>query len=372
MRIGVPREIKPQEYRVALTPIGVRELTDAGHTVLVEHDAGAGSAIPDAEYHATGATIVPTADDVWAEADLIVKVKEPIAEEYPRLRRGQLLFTFLHLAASAECTSALLAAGVTAIAYETVRLPDGRLPLLAPMSEIAGRLAVQEGAYHLKRTAGGRGILLGGMPGVPPATVVVLGAGVAGSQATEIAVGLGARVVVLDTNLEKLRHVYATYHGRVETLAARRHTIVQACREADLVIGAVLVPGARAPILVDKETIAEMRPGSVLVDVSIDQGGCFAPSRPTTHADPTFPVADSLLYCVANMPGAVPRTATYALTNATLPYVEAIANLGLAAACEHFPELTAGITTVAGRLTAPEVGQAHGLPVTPLAEALAR
>ena len=362
MKIGVPREVKNHEYRVALTPAGALELTRAGHHVVVERGAGVGSAISDDDFEAAGARIAPTADDVWAEADLLLKVKEPIEQEYHRLRRGQVLFTYLHLAASRACTEALLASGTTAIAYETVRLPDGTLPLLAPMSEVAGRLAPQAGASALMRAAGGRGVLLGGVPGVRPASVVVIGAGVAGQNAVAMAVGLGADVTVLDLDITKLRRIDERYAGRVRTIVSNAHELEQACLAADLVIGAVLVPGARAPRLVSNELVRGMKPGSVLVDIAIDQGGCFADSRPTTHDEPTYQVHGSVFYCVANMPGAVPHTSTYALTNATLPYVLRLANLGWADALAADPALAAGLSTHDGTLTSLEVAHDLGLP----------
>jgi alanine dehydrogenase len=371
MHIGVPREVKNHEYRVALTPAGAQELVRHGHEVVLETGAGDGSAIPDAEFVAAGARILPTADDVWAAADLLLKVKEPVAEEYHRLRRDQVLFTYLHLAASRECTEALLAAGTTAIAYETVRLPDGSLPLLAPMSEVAGRLAPQAGAAALMRAHGGRGVLLGGVPGVAPAHVVVIGAGVSGQNAVAMAVGLGADVTVLDLDITKLRALDARYAGRVRTVVSTRLTLERAVLNADLVIGAVLVPGARAPRLVTNDMVRRMRPGSVLVDVAIDQGGCFADSRPTTHADPTYRVHESVFYCVANMPGAVPHTSTHALTNATLPYVLRLADRGWRAALAGDPALAAGLSTTDGVLTSVEVARDLGLPGRAPADLLA-
>ncbi|NMH78043.1 alanine dehydrogenase [Pseudonocardia xinjiangensis] len=362
MRIGVPREVKNHEYRVALTPAGAHELTRSGHHVLVERGAGLGSSITDADFEAAGARIVPTADEVWDDADLLLKVKEPIEQEYHRLRRGQVLFTYLHLAASLPCTQALLRSGTTAIAYETVRLPDGTLPLLAPMSEVAGRLAPQAGASALMRAAGGRGVLLGGVPGVRPADVVVIGAGVSGQNAVAMAVGLGADVTVLDLDVTKLRRLDDRYAGRVRTIVSNAHELEKACLAADLVIGAVLVPGARAPRLVSNDLVRRMKPGSVLVDIAIDQGGCFEDSRPTTHDDPTYRVHDSVFYCVANMPGAVPHTSTYALTNATLPYVLQLANLGWVEALDADPALAAGLSTHDGALTSLEVAHDLGLP----------
>jgi alanine dehydrogenase len=364
MRIGVPREVKNHEYRVALTPSGAHELTRSGHDVLVERGAGIGSSITDADFEAAGAKILETADEVWAAADLLLKVKEPIAEEYHRLRSDQVLFTYLHLAASLPCTEALLASGTTSIAYETVRLADGTLPLLAPMSEVAGRLAPQAGANALMAAAGGRGVLLGGVPGVRPAKVVVIGAGVSGQNAVAMAVGLGADVTVLDLDITKLRQLDDRYAGRVRTVVSNAHELEVACLEADLVIGAVLVPGARAPRLVSNDLVRRMKPGSVLVDIAIDQGGCFEDSRPTTHAEPTYTVHGSVFYCVANMPGAVPHTSTYALTNATLPYVLKLANLGWEAALAADPALAAGLSTHGGALHNLQVAHDLGLAYT--------
>ncbi|MCC8250567.1 alanine dehydrogenase [Saccharothrix luteola] len=366
MRIAVPREIKNHEYRVALTPAGAHELTQRGHDVVVEAGAGLGSAITDEEYLAAGAKVLAGADDVWAEGDLVLKVKEPIAEEYPRLREGQVLFTYLHLAADRPLTQALLDSGTTAVAYETVQTANGALPLLAPMSEVAGRLAPQVGAFSLMKPSGGRGVLPGGVPGVHPARVVVIGGGVAGLNAAAIAVGMGADVQILDTNVDRLRHIDALYQGRLRTVTSNRYSVEQAVREADLVIGAVLVPGAKAPKLVSNELVADMRPGSVLVDIAIDQGGCFADSRPTTHADPTYQVHDTVFYCVANMPGAVPRTSTYALTNVTLPYAVALADQGWEAALRADPSLALGLNAHEGLLTNLPVAQAHGMTHTPL------
>ncbi|RAS69149.1 L-alanine dehydrogenase [Lentzea atacamensis] len=366
MRIAVPREIKNHEYRVALTPAGAHELTSRGHDVFVERGAGLGSAITDEEYLAAGAKILASADDVWAEGDMVLKVKEPIAEEYPRLRAGQTLFTYLHLAADKPLTEALLASGTTAIAYETVQLPNRALPLLAPMSEVAGRLAPQVGAFSLMKPSGGRGVLPGGVPGVAPARVVVIGGGVAGVNAATIAVGMGADVQILDTNVDRLRQIDAQFQGRLRTLASNAFSVEQAVREADLVIGAVLVPGAAAPKLVSNALVADMKPGSVLVDIAIDQGGCFEDSRPTTHAEPTYEVHNSVFYCVANMPGAVPRTSTYALTNVTLPYAVALADKGWEKALKNDRSLALGLNVHAGQLTNGPVAEATGLTHTPL------
>ncbi|MFO7253077.1 MAG: alanine dehydrogenase [Actinomycetes bacterium] len=370
MKIGVPAEVKPHEYRVAITPAGVHELVRHGHEVSIERGAGLGSHITDEDFAAAGAKLRDRAEDVWAEAEMILKVKEPIAEEYGRMREGQVLFTYLHLAASRACTEALLERKVTAIAYETVQ--KGRtLPLLAPMSEVAGRLAAQVGAFYLMRFTGGRGVLPGGVPGVAPAKVVVIGGGVAGLNAAQIAAGMGADVTILDVDLNRLRHIDAIYRGRLRTLVSTGYTIERELLAADLVIGAVLIPGAKAPKLVPNELVAAMKPGSVLVDVAIDQGGCFADSRPTTHADPVFPVHGSLFYCVANMPGAVANTSTYALTNATLPYAVKLADLGWRDALRADPALAHGLSTHDGVLTSAPVAEAHGLPYTPAEEVLA-
>jgi alanine dehydrogenase len=371
MRVGVPREVKNREYRVALTPAGVTELVRAGHTVLVEQGAGEGSSIPDPDYVAAGATIVPAADDVWADADLLLKVKEPVAEEYSRLRADQTLFTYLHLAASKECTDALMTQKVTAIAYETVETADRQLPLLAPMSEVAGRLAPQVGAYHLMRFAGGRGVLPGGVPGVRPAKAVVIGAGVSGMNAAQIADGLGFDVVLLDLNINRLRQADQLFHGRVRTVMSNMMEVERSVLDADLVIGAVLVPGAKAPTLVTNEMVQRMKPGSVLVDISIDQGGCFEDSHPTTHADPVYKVHESVFYCVANMPGAVPHTSTYALTNVTLPYAIQLANLGWRDALRRDRALALGLNTFDGQLTYGPVAEAHHLPHLTLEQVLA-
>ncbi|MET0930894.1 MAG: alanine dehydrogenase [Aeromicrobium sp.] len=366
MLVGVPREIKNHEYRVAITPAGVHELTRCGHDVVIEKDAGAGSSITDAEYVAAGAKILETADEVWAVAELVLKVKEPIAEEYGRMRRGQTLFTYLHLAASRPCTDALLAAGTTSIAYETVQLADRSLPLLAPMSEVAGKLAPQVGFHHLMRSTGGRGVLPGGVPGVHPADVVVIGAGVSGVHAARVAHGMGAKVQILDLNVPRLRQVDAQFGGAITTVASNAYAIDQAVTQADLVVGAVLVPGAKAPTLVSDELVSRMRPGSVLVDIAIDQGGCFESSRATTHDDPTFMVHDSIFYCVANMPGAVPHTSTHALTNVTLPYVVALADKGWKAAVTDDAALAGGLSTHDGLLVNAAVAEALELELTPL------
>lgn len=362
VRIAVPREVKKHEYRVAITPAGVHELTRLGHDVLIETGAGSGSAITDEEFVTAGAKIIATAEETWAEGDLVLKVKEPVPAEYGLLRRDLVLFTYLHLAADRALTEALLAAGTTAIAYETVQTDDGALPLLAPMSEVAGRLAPQVGAHALLKPSGGRGVLPGGVPGVHPARVVVIGGGVAGLNAARVASGMGADVEVLDTNPERLRQIDHDFAGRIRTVASNALALEHAVLEADMVIGAVLVPGAKAPKLVSHELVARMRQGSVLVDVSIDQGGCFADSRPTTHDEPTYQVNDSVFYCVANMPGAVPRTSTYALTNVTLPYVLRLAEQGWRAALRSDPILARGLNTHAGALTNEPVASAHGLP----------
>ncbi|NNH72281.1 alanine dehydrogenase [Nocardia uniformis] len=367
MKIGIPREVKNHEYRVACTPAGVHELVSRGHEVYIEAGAGIGSTFEDAAYGFAGARVLDTADEVWGVADLILKVKEPVAEEYSRMRAGQLLFTYLHLAASKECTDALLTSGVTSIAYETVTARDGSLPLLAPMSEVAGRLAPQAGSYHLMRSGGGRGVLMGGVPGVRAANVVVLGAGVSGRNAIAVAHGMRAEVTVLDLNIARLREIDDLYQGQVRTVMSNRLEVENLVREADLVIGAVLVPGAKAPKLVSNALVAQMKPGSVLVDIAIDQGGCFEDSRPTTHADPAYRVHDSIFYCVANMPGAVPHTSTVALTNATLPYVVALADKGWRAATTADAGLAAGLSTHDGVLLSESVAEAHGYAARTLA-----
>ena len=370
VKIGVPREIKNHEYRVAITPAGVHELVRLGHEVFIEFDAGAGSSIPNVEFETAGAKILATADEIWAIGDLILKVKEPISEEYGRMRKGQTLFTYLHLAASRPCTDALVKSGITAIAYETVEFDRG-LPLLAPMSEVAGRMAPQVGAAALQRTNGGRGVLLGGVSGVGAAKVVVLGAGVSGLNAAAIATGMQAEVILMDKNVARLREVDRIYRGHMQTLASNAFEIERQLLDADLVIGAVLVPGAKAPTLVTNDLVRRMKPGSVLVDISIDQGGCFEDSHPTTHTDPTYLVHQSVFYCVANMPGAVPHTSTYALTNVTLPYVVELAEHGWRDACRADSALALGLNVHAGEIIYEPVARAHGLSHRLLSELLA-
>jgi alanine dehydrogenase len=357
--VGIPKEVKNNEFRVSTTPAGVHSLVIAGHSVFVEKSAGLGSSITDAEYVKAGATILETADDVWAKSEMIIKVKEPVAEEYHRMRKGQILFTYLHLAASRECTDALITAGVTAIAYETVEV-NRFLPLLAPMSEVAGRMSIQVGAAALQRPNGGRGILLGGVPGVAPGKVVILGGGSVGVSAAAMAIGLRADVTLLDINLKRLVEIDEMFHGQVKTVASSAFAIEEYCTQADLVIGGVLIPGAAAPKLVTDAMVAKMKPGSVLVDVAIDQGGCFEGSHATTHADPTFKVHNSLYYCVANMPGAVPATSTAALSNATLKYSLALANKGWEQAMNDDAGLAAGLNVNAGKITYAAVAAAHG------------
>ncbi len=371
MRIGIPKEIKNHEYRVAITPAGVHELVTHGHEVVIEAGAGVGSSIPDAAFIDAGALMLDTADSVWESADMILKVKEPIAAEYHRMREGQIIFTYLHLAASQECTDALVASGATAIAYETVELADGSLPLLAPMSEVAGRLAPQVGAHSLMRAHGGRGVLMGGVSGVFAAKVVVLGAGVAGMNAAAIALGMQAEVLLLDKNIARLRQVDAIYQGHMQTVASNAFEIEQAVLDADLVIGAVLVPGTKAPKLISNDLVSRMKPGSVLVDIAIDQGGCFEDSRPTTHAEPTYEVHNSVFYCVANMPGAVPHTSTYALTNVTLPYAVALADKGWKQALIEDPALALGLNVHNHRVTYAAVAESFAYPLTTIAEVLA-
>jgi alanine dehydrogenase len=361
VKVGVPKEVKNHEYRVAITPIGVHELTAHGHEVFVEKGAGVGSQIDDAEFVGAGAKILDGPDEVWGAADMVLKVKEPIAEEYHRMREGLTLFTYLHLAADKPLTDELLARKVTGIAYETVQLPSGGLPLLYPMSEVAGCLAPQVGAYSMLKAQGGRGVLMGGVGGVANAKVVIIGAGVSGQNAANIALGMGADVTLLDTDLDKLRMSFWRYNNRVHGLASSQLAIQQQVREADMVIGAVLIPGAKAPKLVTNQLVSEMKPGSVLVDIAVDQGGCFEDTHPTTHADPTFTVHNSIFYCVANMPGAVPNTSTYALTNATLPYAVALADKGWVDACRADHSLALGLNTYDGRLTNVPVGEAVGV-----------
>jgi len=357
--VGVPKEIKNNESRVALTPAGAHSLA-ANHTVVVEAGAGLGSAITDDQYRAAGATILHTADEIWAKADLILKVKEPVAVEYPRMRKGQVIFTYLHLAADKELTLALMASGATAIAYETVEI-NRSLPLLAPMSEVAGRMSIQVGAAALQRPNGGRGVLLGGVPGVKPGKVVVLGGGVAGLNAAAMAHGMRADVTILDVNLNRLAEIDHIFHGQVNTIASSALAIEEELLNADLVIGSVLIPGAKAPKLVSDALVSRMKPGSVLVDIAIDQGGCFEGSRATTHADPTYAVHQSLYYCVGNMPGAVPATSTYALSNATIKYALALANKGWERALNDDASLSAGLNIHDGKIMYAAVAAAHGL-----------
>jgi alanine dehydrogenase len=370
--VGVPKEIKTAEHRVAITPVGVRELADRGHKVLIEAGAGLGSTIADEEFVAQGATIVPTAADVFGEAEMIIKVKEPQAAEVDMFRPGQILFTYLHLAAYPSLAAGLRKKGVVAIAYETVQLSDQSLPLLAPMSEIAGRMATQAGAYFLEKAHGGRGVLLGGVAGVAPAKVVVIGGGMAGSNAAVIAMGMQADVIVLDTDMNKLRMIDSLYQGRIVTIHSNRLNIEEQVTAADLVIGTVLIPGASAPKLVTEEMVRAMKKGSVLVDVAIDQGGCFATSRETTHAEPTYVVHDVVHYAVGNIPGAVPHTSTYALTNATLRYAISLAHKGLERAFVDHPELVSGVNIVDDDVCHPSVAESLGDAFTPVSEALAK
>lgn len=365
MQVGIPTEIKNNENRVAITPAGVHELARRGHGVLVQTGAGSGSDISNEAFQLAGASIVESAEEVW-DSEIVLKVKEPIESEYGLMRNEQVLFTYLHLAASRACADALLSAGTTAIAYETVQLADGSLPLLSPMSEVAGRLSVQVGAFQLMKAAGGRGILLGGIPGTPKAKVLIIGGGVAGEHAAANALGMGADVTVIDLSIPRLRQLETRFSGRIQTRASSTYEIAEQVRAADLVIGSVLLPGAQAPKLVTEEMVASMKPGSVLVDIAIDQGGCFEGSRPTTHDDPTFAVHDSIYYCVANMPGAVPVTSTRALTNATLPYVIALADKGWRKAFEADPSLANGLNTLAGRVTNQHVAAALDLALSPL------
>jgi alanine dehydrogenase len=366
MIVGVPREILDQEYRVAVTPQGAHELVIEGHEVLVERSAGKGSSISDQDYEAAGARIVSGAEDVFSEAELILKVKEPQPSEFPLLGEGHIVFTFLHLAAHRELTEELVKRRVTALAYETVERPDGSLPLLAPMSEVAGRMAPQVGAHYLEKMNGGRGMLLGGATGVPPANVVILGAGIVGSHSAILATGMDGHVIVLDKNLEKLRYLEHILHGRITTLVSNKLSVKEMVKDADLVIGAVLIPGALTPVLVDDDTVSGMRPGSVVVDISVDQGGCITTSRMTTHSDPVYLEHDVLHYCVGNIPGAVPRTSTFALTNVTLPYALEIAERGLKEAVRRSASLAKGVNVIEGRVASRPVAEAHGLEYEPL------
>ena len=370
MRIAIPSEIKNHEYRVAITPVGVAELVGHGHQVFIEAGAGLGSSITDAEFVAQGATILPDADSTWAAGELVMKVKEPVAAEYHRLREDLVLFTYLHLAADRPGLDALLAAGTTAVAYETVQLPSGLLPLLYPMSEVAGCLAPQVGAHAMMKAQGGRGVLMGCVRGVANAKVVVLGGGVAGQNAANVALGMGADVTILDTDLDKLRLSFWRYDNRVHQIVSSRLSIREQVLNADMVIGTVLIPGAKAPKLVTNELVAQMKPGSVMVDVAIDQGGCFEDSHPTTHDDPTFMVHDSVFYCVANMPGAVPNTSTWALTNATLPYAVALADKGWKRALKENRALALGLNTTGGQITYAGVADAFGLECASLDDLL--
>lgn len=367
MIIGVPREVKDHESRVGLVPHGVSALVEAGHEVIVQTRAGALSSIPDEEYTSAGARIVPTAADVWNAADIVVKVKEPQPSEFGFFRPGLALFTYLHLAPLPELTQALMTAGVASIAYETIQLPDGSLPLLTPMSEVAGRMSVQIGAQYLEAPNGGRGVLLGGVPGVAPANVVILGGGVVGHQACKIAVGMGANVTIIDKNLNRLRELDDIYNGVVITLASNPWTITESLRTADLVIGAVLIPGAAAPKLVTRDMVSQMKRGAVIVDVAVDQGGCFETSKPTTHTDPIYFVDNVLHYCVSNMPAAVPHTSTYGLNNATFPYLMQLASKGVKQAVADNPALALGVNTYAGKCVYPAVAESQGIECTPLA-----
>jgi alanine dehydrogenase len=366
MIVGVPKEIKTDEYRVAMIPVGVEELTRAGHTVLIQTGAGQGSGITDSQYTTHGAEIVDSAEKIWKRADLLVKVKEPLPEEWPLMQPGQMVFTYFHFAADEKLTRAVMHSSITAIAYETIRDSRGGLPLLTPMSEVAGRMSIQEGAKYLERPFEGRGILLGGVPGVLPANVVILGGGIVGANAAKVAAGLGANVAILDVNLDRLRYLDDVMPRNVTTLFSDRHNILDSINRADLLIGAVLIPGARAPYLVRRDDLKRMPPGSVIIDVAIDQGGCIETSRPTTHSNPTFKVHDVIHYCVTNMPGAVGRTSTYALTNVTLPYVLQLAKKGLDRAVREHPALAEGVNIREGKITSPAVAETFGMECTPL------
>jgi alanine dehydrogenase len=370
MKIGLPKEIKDNEYRVGLTPAGVHALTTAGHTVYVQKSAGEGSGFSDEQYVKAGGSLLDTADEVWETGDMIVKVKEPVAPEYPRMRENQLLFTYLHLAPELELTKQMLDRNVTGVAYETITDSNGRLPLLTPMSEVAGRMSVQVGATFLEKMNGGRGILLGGVPGVPAANVVIIGGGIVGTEAAKMAVGLGAKVTIIDRNLDRLRQLDDIFLSKVQTLASSPYAIEEAISHADLVIGAVLVVGAAAPKLVTREMLKLIPQGAVLVDVAVDQGGCFETTHATTHSNPTFYEEGVLHYCVANMPGAVPRTSTFALTNATLPYALDLANKGFEKAIKDDRGLQEGVNTYAGKLTYKAVADSQGLEYTPLSSLL--
>jgi len=370
MVIGVPKEVKAAEHRVALVPAGVEALVRAGHTVVVEHGAGEGSGFDDAAYERAGAEVVGTAEAVWRRAEMILKVKEPVESEWPLMRRGQVVFTYFHFAASEALTRAVMDAGIVAIAYETVQLPTGELPLLTPMSEVAGRMAVQEGAKYLEKFYGGRGILLGGVPGVEPATVVILGGGIVGSNAARVAAGLGARVVILDVSLNRLRYLADVMPRNVLQIYSNRHNILAHLEKADVLVGAVLLPGAKAPKLVWREDLKRMKKGAVIVDVAVDQGGCVETIRPTTHEDPIYVVDGVIHYGVTNMPGAVPYTSTLALTNATFPYVLTLANKGWREACRGDRSLALGLNVVEGKVTYPGVAEAFGLEYTPVEQVL--
>lgn len=370
MKIGLPREIKDNENRVGLVPAGVAALAKAGHEVSIEAGAGSGSGIEDAEYAAAGGTIVGSAEEIFARSEMVIKVKEPIEAEYARMRDGQILFTYLHLAPAARLTEVLLERGVTGVAYETITAANGTLPLLTPMSEVAGRMSVHVGAYYLQKSNGGRGVLLSGVPGVPPADVVIIGGGVVGTNAAKVACGMGADVTILETSPDRMRELDDMFLGRVKTVASNALTLEQGCRRADLLVGAVLIPGAAAPKLVSRTLIAKMKKGAVAVDVAVDQGGCFETTHATTHSNPVYTVEGVIHYCVANMPGAVARTSTFALTNSTLRYALELANKGFARAVSENPHLAAGVNTYRGKLTYRAVAEAQGKPYTPLEKAL--